>query len=230
VADKDAFQKAVMDERKWEFAGENIRWRDLVRTNTIAEELMYSFLRYYAAGMAGESGFEEAINEHDGNDFNYKPLTMYYHKYNIGEVNAYGLRMYRTQLYGYLVTDGAISRIFPNQSLPTLRIYNAYSRLSQPVTSQITRGGFSAEGWSSAKYYSWYNDNTAQPNNQCKYSYYGFIRADDNGNLWVIRNGVQEQFSSIPAAESLPAVRYILPYPNQVIQRSAGAYKNYYGY
>ena len=81
TASKDAFQKAIMDERKWEFAGENIRWRDLVRTNTLSEELMYSFLRYHAAGMAGDSGFEEALNEHDGNTFNYKPLTVYYHKY-----------------------------------------------------------------------------------------------------------------------------------------------------
>ena len=77
TASKDAFQKAIMDERKWEFAGENIRWRDLVRTNTLSEELMYSFLRYHAAGMAGDSGFEDALNEHDGNTFNYRPLTVY---------------------------------------------------------------------------------------------------------------------------------------------------------
>ncbi|WP_288275715.1 hypothetical protein [uncultured Prevotella sp.] len=66
---------------------------------------------------------------------------------------------------------------------------------------------------------------------QDKYSYYGYIRADENNALWIIRDGVQEQFDAIPADMStLPAVRYILPYPNQVIQRSAGAYKNYYGY
>ena len=47
AASKVAFQKAVLDERKWEFAGENIRWRDLVRTNTYGEEIIYSFLRYW---------------------------------------------------------------------------------------------------------------------------------------------------------------------------------------
>ncbi len=46
---KEAFQKAVLDERKWEFAGENSRWRDLVRTNKYSEELVYSFLRYLPA-------------------------------------------------------------------------------------------------------------------------------------------------------------------------------------
>ena len=240
-AGKDAFQKAVLDERKWEFAGENIRWRDLVRTNNYAEELVYSFLRYYAAGMGSASDdYKEEISQHDGYDtgssyINAVPLTIYYHKYYITEgtdaQKLYAHRMYKSQLYGYTI-DAAYNIVlnYPNQSLPCLRLYNAYSRISQPTTSQITRGGFSATGWSNAKFYNWYNDNTGQPNNQCKYSFYGYIRADDNGNLWIIRDGVQQQFSNIPAANELPAVRYILPYPNQVIQRSAGAYKNYYGY
>ena len=235
VGSKEAFQKAVMDERKWEFAGENVRWRDLVRTNTLSEELMYSFLRYHAAGMAGDSGFEEAINEHDGNTFNYKPLTMYYHKYYASEgtdqQKLIAHRMIKNQLYGYVVNEAySFDLTYPNQSLPSLRLYNPYTRLSQPTTSQIRTFGFAAEGWSNAKFYNWFNDATAQPNNQCKYSFYGYIRTDDNGNIWIIRNGVQEQFNSIPSAQTLPAVRYILPYPNQVIQRSSGAYKNYYGY
>ena len=235
VDSKEAFQKAVMDERKWEFAGENVRWRGLVRTNTLSEELMYSFLRYHAAGMAGDSGFEEAINEHDGNTFNYKPLTMYYHKYYASEgtdqQKLIAHRMIKNQLYGYVVNEAySFDLTYPNQSLPSLRLYNPYTRLSQPTTSQIRTFGFAAEGWSNAKFYNWFNDATAQPNNQCKYSFYGYIRTDDNGNIWIIRNGVQEQFNSIPSAQTLPAVRYILPYPNQVIQRSSGAYKNYYGY
>ena len=120
--------------------------------------------------------------------------------------------------------------MYPNQSLPSLRLYNAYKGISQPTTSQIKTFGFSAEGWSNAKFYNWFNDATAQPNNQCKYSFFGYMRTDDNGNIWIIRDGVQDQFHNIPAAETLPVVRYILPYPNQVIQRSQGVYKNYYGY
>ena len=142
IGNKESFQKAIMDERKWEFAGENIRWRDLVRTNTLSEELLYSFLRYHAAGMAGDSGFEEAINEHDGNTFNYKPLTMYYHKYYATEgtdqQKLIAHRMIKNQLYGYIVNDAyAFELTYPNQSLPSLRLYNAYTRLSQPTTSQI---------------------------------------------------------------------------------------------
>ena len=103
AASKEAFLKAVLDERKWEFAGENSRWRDLVRTNTYGEELVYSFLRYYSAGMQNVgsfTGFEDAINEHDGytTDAGYidnLPSRVYYHTYNIDEVNTYGLHQYR---------------------------------------------------------------------------------------------------------------------------------------
>ena len=241
IGSKDAFQRAILDERKWEFAGENMRWRDLVRTNTYAEELVYSFLRYYSAGMqnaSGPTGYEDDINLHDGytTEAGYidnLPERIYYHAYKIEEANAYGLRMYRAQLYGYKIDDeGIVTLKYPNQSLKSLRIYNAYKRAtSQPVTSAITRGGFTASAWNVADFYQWGDANSGTPKDQCKYSFYGFIRCDDSGNLWLIRNGVQQQFpSTIPSADELPVVRYLLPYPNLAIQRSAGAYKNYYGY
>ena len=239
-ASKADFQKAVMDERKWEFAGENSRWRDLVRTNTYGEELVYSFLRYYSAGMqnaSGMSGYEDAINLHDGysTEAGYMdnlPERIYYHAYKIDEASVVGLRLYRSQFYGYVLDAGYnVIQKYPNQSLQSLRIFNAYKRAAaQPITSQITGGGFKAAGWNRADFYQWGDVDTGTPKDQCKYSFYGYIRCDDSGNLWIIRNGVQQQFSSIPAAADLPPVRYILPYPNDAIQRSAGAYKNYYGY
>ena len=239
---KEAFQKAILDERKWEFAGENSRWRDLVRTNTYAEEVVYSFLRYYSAGMqnvGSMSGYEDAINEHDGytTDAGYidnLPERIYYHQYSIDEPVANGLALlfFRDQYYGYSInTAGTILQKYPNQSLKSLRIYNAYKRAaSQPITSQITNFGFSAKAWNRADFYPWGNADNGTPRDQCTYSFYGFIRCDDGGNIWLIRNGAQEQFSTIPQASELPVVRYILPYPNLAIQRSAGAYKNYYGY
>ena len=239
-ASKEAFQKAVLDERKWEFAGENSRWRDLVRTNTYAEELVYSFLRYYSVGMQnanGLTGYEDAINEHDGyveeGYIDNLPERIYYHPYKIEEANAYALRMYRAQLYGYYVDDaGNVIQKYPNQSQKSLRIYNAYKRAtSQPITSAITRGNFSAKAWNYADFYQWGDNNTGSAKDQCKYSFYGFIRCDDGNNLWIINNGIQTPFPShIPTAAELPVVRYIIPYPNLAIQRSAGAYKNYYGY
>lgn len=235
-ASKESFQKAVLDERKWEFAGENMRWRDLVRTNTYAEEVVYSFLRYYSAGMqnvSGLSGYEDAINEHDGaNYIDNLPERIYYHTYHLSEpITPLGMRACASQLYGNVIDDGNVISSYPNQTMQSLRIYNAYKPAQQPVKSYITNFGFQAQAWNYADFYQWGDESTGTPRDQCKYSFYGFIRSDDGGNIWLIKDGVQTLFpSDIPSAEELPVVRYILPYPNLAIQRSNGAYKNYYGY
>lgn len=235
-ASKDAFQKAVLDERKWEFAGENSRWRDLVRTNTYAEELVYSFLRYYSVGMqnaGGSTGYEDAINEHDGLEYiDNLPERIYYHAYKLDEpITTLGMRVCAAQLYGNVIDNGVLLYKYPNQSLKSLRVFNAYKPTSMPVKSYITNFGFQATAWNYADFYQWGDTDAGTPKDQCKYSFYGFIRSDDGGNIWLIENGAQKSFpTNIPSAEELPVVRYILPYPNLAIQRSAGAYKNYYGY
>ena len=235
-ASKEAFQKAVLDERKWEFAGENSRWRDLVRTNTYAEELVYSFLRYYSVGMqnaGGTTGYEDAINEHDGLQYiDNLPERIYYHAYQLDEpITPLGLRVCGPQLYGNVLNNGVVMYKYPNQSLKSLRVYNAYKPTTMPVKSYITNFGFQASAWNYADFYQWGDTDAGTPKDQCKYSFYGFIRSDDGGNIWLIRDGVQTLFpTNIPSAEELPVVRYILPYPNLAIQRSAGQYKNYYGY
>lgn len=237
---QEAFQKAVLDERKWEFAGENSRWRDLVRTNNYGEELVYSFLRYYSAGMqnaSGMTGYEDAINEHDGysTDAGYidnLPERIYYHQYKVDEPTPVGIAICRAQFYGY-VLDPSFNFVtkYPNQTMQSLRIFNAYKpATAQPTTSQITNYAFKAKAWNRADFYQWGDADSGLPKDQCKYSFYGYIRCDEGGNLWLIRNGAQEQFSTIPEASQLPPVRYILPIPNTVVQRAGGVYKNYYGY
>ena len=161
-------------------------------------------------------------------------MRIYYHQYSIDEpvANVLALMFFTAQYYGYVIdASGNVTQKYPNQSLKSLRIFNAYKRANQPVTSQITNYGFSAKAWNYADFYQWGNDNNGTPRDQCKYSFFGYIRGDDSGNIWLINNGTQTQFpSTIPSAAELPAVRYILPYPNLAIQRSAGAYQNYYGY
>ena len=159
---------------------------------------------------------------------------MYYHTYNIDEVNAYGMRMYKAQLYGYQIDSlDNVVMTYPNQTMQSLRIYNAYKPMASPITRSITMGGFKAASWLSADFYKWGNESNGQPVDQCKYSFYGYIRCDDGGNLWIVRDGVLTniaEFAGFPNADNLPPVRYILPYPGTVIQRSSGEYKNYYGY
>lgn len=68
AADKETFLNAVLNERKWEFAGENSRWKDLVRNNKYAETMFYTFLRYYsvAENSAASSSTMDMVEEHDG--------------------------------------------------------------------------------------------------------------------------------------------------------------------
>ena len=238
-SDQETFRKAVLDERKWEFAGENSRWRDLVRTNTYAEELVYSFLRYYAAGIrnAGSpTDYESYINAHDGNLYNIGrlPTTIHWHPYNISEIKTAGLRRvdYRSQLYGYIVdASGNVVQSYPNQVLQSVRIFNAYERADEPMTRDITNAFNANYTWAHTNFYRWGNSDTGLPNDYCKYSFYGYIRCDANGRLLLNDNGTLVQLdATIPSSDQLPVVRYILPYPNMAIQRSSGAYKNYYGY
>lgn len=238
-ASQETFQKAVLDERKWEFAGENIRWRDLVRTNNYAEEIVYSFLRYHSAGMqnAGSmSGYEDAINLHDGYTgkgyIDNLPSRIYFHAYSTTEpITLVAKKLAQSQFYGCTFSDKLdFDVVYPNQSLKSLRIYNAYASKTQPTKSTITNYGFSAEGWNYSDFYEWGDQNAGTPKNQCKYSFIGYILCDDGGNIWILDNGTRVALPATFEPEKLPAVRYILPYPNLAIQRSSGAYQNYYGY
>lgn len=218
ASSKEKFLQAVLDERKWEFAGENIRWRDLVRNNLYSQEVVYSFLRYLSVAMSNAgtyTGFEDDIAEHDGSNYlDELPEYMYYHVLP----QSAEWRVNPSQVYGYP---------YPNTTLDILYIYNPYKSASQPATALTAIDG---KTWESAEFYQWSSD--SEPTNQCKYSFYGYIRHTEQGTIVLVKDGTEVPLegNSVPSVSALPPVRYILPYPNAAIQRSAGAYKNYYGY
>lgn len=218
ASSKEKFLQAVLDERKWEFAGENIRWRDLVRNNLYSQEVVYSFLRYLSVAMSNAgtyTGFEDDIAEHDGSNYlDELPEYMYYHVLP----QSAEWRVDPSQVYGYP---------YPNTTLDILYIYNPYKSASQPATALTAIDG---KTWESAEFYQWSSD--SEPTNQCKYSFYGYIRHTEQGIIVLVKDGTEVPLegNSVPSVSALPPVRYILPYPNAAIQRSAGAYKNYYGY
>ena len=218
ASSKETFLKAVLDERKWEFAGENMRWRDLVRNNLYGQEIVYSFLRYLSVAMSNAgayTGFEDDIAEHDGSYYLDKlPEYMYYH---VLPQNT-EWRVDASEVYGYP---------YPNKILDILYIYNPFMQTPQPATALTAIEG---KTWQTAQFYQWSSD--SQPTNQCKYSFYGYIRHTEQGVIVLVKDGVEIPLNgnSVPHVNDLPPVRYILPYPNSAIQRSAGAYKNYYGY
>lgn len=198
---KEDFLNAILNERKWEFGGENMRWKDLVRNNKYSEVIYYSFLRYYCVGEAagGTSDYMELVEEYDGmpNYLENLPYNLFYRiSDNPNDIN-----------------------IYPNRSMDILDIYNPYqSVISAP----------SGENWQTSDFYSWWNDSEGSPTDQCLFSFYGFIRGDRRGNILQVDGS--GKVSTSTGALNLPVVRYILPYPNAAIQRSAGEYKNYYGY
>jgi hypothetical protein len=216
---KESFLKAVLKERKWEFAGENSRWRDLVRNNLYGQEVLFSFLRYAEVGMANlgsSTGFMDEIIEHDdGKEYlENLPESMYYHV--LPQKAEWTVTS--DQVYGYP---------YPNTTLDILYIYNPYEAKTRPANAAAAIDG---KTWLEASFYQWGNDTA--PTNQCKYTYYGYVRYNEQENIVLIKNGIESPLdaSTFANLNNLPPVRYILPFPNAAIQRSAGAYKNYYGY
>lgn len=220
---KESFLKAVLDERKWEFAGENMRWKDLVRNNLYSETLYYTFARFYGQGenAGATSMWLEAAEQYDGvveGRYSDKlPMDLYY----------------------CIVPnrDGNVAN-YPNKTLNVLYLWNPYTNSQRPSAENLPESAIDADGnkatvWSSGSYYQWWNDGAGTPTNQCMYSLYGFMRGKPNtSDVIMIGNNGEDITISSPLTDlsQLPVVRYILPYPNAVIQRSAGAYKNYYGY
>lgn len=199
---KEAFLNLVLNERKWELAGENSRWKDLVRNNKYSEVLYWTFLRYIAMAeeAGGSSDYMDAVSAYDG-----VPGSM--------ELPTY--------MYYNVVSNPKNTNIYPNTSLDVLDILNPYENVRQ-------HSGYD----NYANFYAWWNDGVGAPRAQCLYSLYGFARGDEQGRLYLVNNNGEAVTLPFPLtdASQLPVVRYILPYPNAAIMRAAGAYKNYYGY
>ena len=202
---KDDFLKAVLDERKFEFAGENMRWKDLVRNNLLAENTYYNFLRYLVCGEngAGQSAYQEMVEEYDGMPeyLDKLPSTVYY----------------------MIGANPQTPSVFPNTSLRIIDIYNPYDDVVVSTVPDEYRA-------LTVQYpYAWASD-AGVVNAQCLYSFYGYIYCDQISGLVYLNTNGKYSTHAPNANASLPPLRYIFPYPNAAIQRRAGAYKNYYGY
>lgn len=198
---KEDFFKLIMDERKWEFGGENMRWKDLVRWNKYSEIVRDVFFDYYGLG-----SYIGGLMDYNKDDrFDTYPIHFYYRNPDKAE---------------YQNNNPNDINIYPNTTLDILTIKNIWEEEEHP-----------GSGWETANMYEWIDDATGYPKAKCLYSLRGYIYGDDFGELFYIDNGKTQSGTlwEIPA-EQLPAVRYILPYPSEIIKRSAGAYKNYYGY
>lgn len=225
-ADKNTFLKAVLDERKFEFAGENMRWKDLVRNNLYSEKLFYTFLTYLsvAQDQGGNAPYMDMCEEYEGilysqlmpSEVNYCYVQNYDNP-NFPNNNVYML---------YIANEATTPQQKPQDYFTTNGI-----ELTAVAENTITGSGSKEIVWGTSDV-TWWDDGQGQPKSQIYYSLLGYIRMDNRGDLFIVDNGTAKPFNNVSAASvsSLPAVRYILPYPEEAISRSGGLYKNYYGY
>ena len=233
TATKEDFLKAVLDERKFEFAGENMRWKDLVRNNLYSEQIFYTFLAYYgvAEDQSTGSSYIDMISEHDGIDYaNISAMSNIYYVYvkNTGDANFPNSNLYMLYIVNPWTADVKPSSkpedYFANLGLPY-----------EPVSARAITGQTSSAkdvAWGNSENI-WSKEGVLQ--NEVLYSLFGYIRGDEDGNIKIVNNGAVVNFdidTQNPEAtvQQLPAVRYLLPYPQEAIARSDGRYKNYYGF
>ena len=233
TATKEDFLKAVLDERKFEFAGENMRWKDLVRNNLYSEQIFYTFLAYYGVAEDQSTGspYLDMVSEHDGIDYaNISAMSNIYYVYvkNTGDANFPNSNLYMLYIVNPWTADVQPSSkpedYFANLGLPYEPV-SARDITGQTSSSKDVAWGNSENIWS--------KDGVLK--NEVLYSLFGYIRGDEDGNIKIVNNGAEVNFdidTQNPEAtvRQLPAVRYLLPYPQEAIARSDGRYKNYYGF
>lgn len=221
---QDDFRKAVLDERKWEFAGENMRWRDLVRHNMLNEIVYWSFYRYLSIAELCDASSDNAqyVSTYDfGRDDAYDKMP--FHIYYVKNVD------------NKIKVDGVEQPIlpvnqFPNQDVKVARILNPYEYAKKNDFSTVSN-------LEDAEYMNWAKEGSIK--NEIHFSHRGYIYLGNgttglDGVVYINNNGnfVMDNInpSSFPTAKDLPVIRYILPIPRAVLSRSGGQYVNKYGY
>ncbi|MDE6813652.1 MAG: RagB/SusD family nutrient uptake outer membrane protein [Duncaniella sp.] len=226
---EEDFRKAVLDERKFEFAGENMRWRDLVRHDLLAENVYWTFYRYLSLAEASESSSTNlghvSAYDFDGDDEAYDKFPFTYH--NIRSVdNKMTVDGVETPIYP--------ESVFPNQNVKVCRVLNPYRTMS---SAEVNGLGLSNVRQDIVE---WSKEGNIR--NEIRFSLRGYIymtpeEGDENGPGGVVvinTNGKYamdvRDLANKPDRTNLPVIRYILPIPRAVLSRSEGRYQNYYGY
>ena len=202
---KESFFKLIFDERAWEFGGENIRWKDLVRWNLYSQVIYKTFWKYY--GFGSRDYTYDLDNEYD---------------------------KYPTDVF-YKIVPNPGDGSYPNKVLPVLKFFkyesdtltidNQWSNFG--LNGKYMPSTTGSDAWKTAVWFDWLDSNTGIAKAQCRCSLRGYIYINDEGTLMT--KSIPEYSSSVNL-NSLPPVKYILPIPSDAISRSNGAYKNYYGY
>ena len=224
--DDTDFLKTILNERKYEFAGENIRWRDLVRNDMYSVELYWTFYRNLSVAeeAGGSSSYLSMVAEHDMDDdeaYDKIPYTIY------------SVRNYQNK-----DKDGnpfLTEAQFPNDAMNITWILNPYRSMTSAEVNTIKKQYPKIKNteWVNEDYFGWV-DGDNEVRNEVRYSLRGFIYMDKGGTVRVVESRTSEPVAPAPnlniTKDQLPVVRYIHPIPQNEIDRSKGQYSNKYGY
>ena len=227
----DEFLKAVLDERKFEFAGENMRWRDLVRNNMYKEELYWTFYRYYCKAAETDLSVVSMRDLGDDQAYDNMPNTIYNVRNYPNRYKAVHSNDEFAELNGKSILD---ERQFPNREMNICWALNPYKLLDPKVFNKYKAeyDDIPTSEWQSETFFEWV-DGEGELRNEIRYSLLGYMYVSETGVLNIVRNGVSQPAPAITLdidPSTLPEVRYILPYPRSEIARSQGKYVNKYGY
>jgi len=201
-ASKETFFDAIFNERKWEFGGENLRWKDLVRWGLYSKVVYESFMEYYTMGAIGNGEYLDGYEKYMTYPF---MNLMYFNNINGSSDNARNMRRNPNDI-----------NIYQNTTLNVFQIQNLYG----PMTAAPTPSA----DYSQANTFNWGSDGL-YPRPECLYSFRGYIRGGEMANYTQFTRP-----TTLEEARAMRPVRYILPIPRQVVLMSNGLYSNYYGY
>jgi hypothetical protein len=151
-ASKESFFQAIFNERKWEFGGEAMRWKDLVRWNLYAKVVYEVFWDYYKMGAYKNGEYLENWEYYANTQM--FPDIIYYNNpstlvvANPGDVNVY-----------------------QNLTLPVLDIRGLHGPANYPGT-----------GYASMEPFKWGTADAVYPDPRCCYSLKGYIRGGREAN------------------------------------------------
>lgn len=105
---KEDFFKAIFDERKWEFGGENMRWKDLVRWNLYSKVVYDCFTEYFTVGNLVNGNILDGADKYMD-----LPFNIYYKR----------------------VVNPNQTSIYPNTTLQIIELFNPYKVALNPGTA-----------------------------------------------------------------------------------------------
>ena len=249
AADEETFLKAILDERKWEFAGENMRWKDLVRNNMLAETIYWTFMRNWAVAEDAGVGvtWGDAVEEHDGVEYfdeRLLPNQLAYIYIKNPAQNSLDLSYYQnttlpclyilnkeatstelktTNEEGSQISSAVTIRNNPQQWFTDYNL--PYTAIKKPNDESVDK----IQWTENAEFFNkWWDEDGGYPQAAVRYSLYGYIRggvdAGDYGNIYLIDNGVERKIDGGQVLDEYPVLRYLLPIPREALRR--GGYTN----